>query len=404
VTTEAKATISSPAASAPFGRTVFVMTVTGLLVVGQMYLVLPLLPAMARDWHTSAAAVTWTTTSFGFAYAGGFLLTGPLSDLLGRRRVVVTGLTVLAIATAVAALSPSLPVAIACRVAQGLGAAGFSPAALAYLGERIPPARRSVALTCLVTAMVAATVTGQLVAQAMVPIGGWRGVFVINACGVAVLAAALRMVMLPGNATSARGSLGAFFGAMGRLATQPVLLLIYLGALTVLGGFVAVYTSLQLLGPAELIGRPDAMLGLRASSLPALVAIPFLTPILNQVRPTLRAGLAMLAAAAAVAGLAFNGHSSLVTIGALMFVFVLAIAAVSPGLTELVGSLSGPARGAGVALYTFSLLAGASSGPQLVAALGGKGFATVLLTICGVLLIGVVLLLAADRQLQRKTP
>nr|MDQ3578421.1 MFS transporter [Actinomycetota bacterium] len=382
---------------------VFVMTVTGLLVVGQMYLVLPLLPSMARDWNTSAAAVTWTTTSFGFAYAGGFLLAGPLSDLLGRRRVIVVGLTVLAIATAIAATAPSLPVAIVCRIAQGIGAAGFSPAALAYLSERIPPARRSVALTCLVTAMVAATVTGQLVAQALMPIAGWRGVFVINACGVAVLAVALRVMLLPGNAAAARGSLGTFFGAMGKLVGKPVLLLIYLGALTVLGGFVAVYTSLQLLGPEELTGRPDAMLALRASSLPALVAIPFLTPVLGRVRPTLRAGLAMLVAAVAVAGLAFAGHSSLLTIGVLMFLFVGAIAAVSPGLTELVGSLSGPARGAGVALYTFALIVGAGSGPQLVAALGGRGFAVVLVAICGVLLAGAVLLIAADRRLRRES-
>jgi predicted MFS family arabinose efflux permease len=378
--------------TAPAGRTVFVLTLTGLLVVGQMYLVLPLFPAMARDWHTTAAAVTWTTTSFGFAYAGGFLLTGPLSDLLGRRRVVVTGLTVLAVATAAAAFAPSLPVAIACRVAQGIGAAGFSPAALAYLSERIPPPRRSLAVTCLVTAMVAATVTGQLL-----PIGGWRWVFVINAVIVAALAVTTRVVMLPELTASSGGTLGTFFGAMGRLVTRPVLALIYLGAVTVLGSFVAVYTALQLLGPAELTGHPAAMLTLRASSLPALVAIPFLAPVLARLRPTLRASVALLVGAVAVLGLASTGHASLLLIGALMFVFVGAIAAVSPGLTELVGSLSGPARGAGVALYTFSLLAGASLGPQLVSLFSGDGFATVLVAICVLQVIGAVLLFAADR-------
>ncbi|WP_020667108.1 MFS transporter [Amycolatopsis nigrescens] len=384
------------ASTAPFGRTVLVMTISGLLVVGQMYLVLPLFSAMAADWQTTASAVTWTTTAFGLAYAGGFLLTGPLSDRLGRRRVVVTGLSVLAVATVVAAFAPSLPVAIACRIAQGIGAAGFSPAALAYLTERIAPARRSVALTCLVTAMVASTVTGQLVAQALLPIGGWRGVFVINACLVAALAATLRVVMLPEQATGARGSLGSFFGAMAKLVTRPVLLLIDLGALTVLGSFVAVYTALQLLGPDEL-GRPDVLLGLRASALPALVAIPFLAPVLAKLRATFRAALALVIGAAAVLGLAFAGGSSLLTIGALLFLFVAAIAAVSPGLTELTGMLSGPARGAGVALYTFSLMAGASLGPQLVSLLGGSGFTTVLVAICVLQLAGAALLLTAER-------
>ncbi|HEX3784181.1 MAG TPA: MFS transporter [Pseudonocardiaceae bacterium] len=373
------------------------MTVIGLLVVGQMYLVLPLFSAMAKDWHTTATAVTWTTTAFGFAYAASFLVTGPLSDRYGRRRVVVTGLTVLAVATAVAALAQSLPVGIVCRIAQGIGAAGFSPAALAYLSERIPPKQRSVALTCLVTAMVAATVTGQLVAQALLPTGSWRWVFLINAVIVAVLALSLRVVMLPDILSTTRRSLSSVFASMGRLVSRPVLLLIYLGAVPVLGSFVAVYTALQLHGPASLVGKPEALLELRASALPAMVAIPFLAGALAKVRPTLRAALALIVGAVAVFGLAFAGHSSLLTIGVLMFIFVGAIAVVSPGLTELVGSLSGANRGTGVALYTFALIGGASLGPQLVAALGSDGFTVILITTCAVELLGAALLLGADR-------
>lgn len=386
-----------PVTVAPVARTVSVLTVTGLLVVGQLYLVLPLLPAMARDWGVPTPAATWTATSFGFAYAAGFLITGPLSDMVGRRRVAVTGLGILAVATAVAAFAPSLPVAIACRVIQGIGAAGFSPAALAYLSERIPPARRAVAVTCLVTAMVAATVTGQLIAQALAGIAGWRGVFVFNAAFVAVLAAALWLVMLPDPARTAGGSLRGFLGAAGRLLTHPPLILIYLGAVSVLGGFVAIYTALQLLGPQELVADPGAMLMLRASALPALVAIPFLAPVLSRVRPTLRAALALGAAALTPLVLALVGSSSIVLVCVLMFVFVANIAAVSPGLTELVARLSGSARGAGVALYTFALLAGASMGPQLVAWLGARGLSAVLLATAAIQVAGAALLLAADR-------
>nr|WP_042191507.1 MFS transporter [Kibdelosporangium sp. MJ126-NF4]CEL20125.1 putative permease; multidrug efflux protein [Kibdelosporangium sp. MJ126-NF4]CTQ97349.1 Bicyclomycin resistance protein [Kibdelosporangium sp. MJ126-NF4] len=387
----------NPVADAPVARTVFVMTVTGLLVVGQLYLVLPLLPAMARDWHTSATAATWTATSFGFAYAAGFLITGPLSDLYGRRRIVVIGLTVLALATVAAAFAPTLPTMVVCRIVQGVGAAGFSPAALAYLSERIPPARRSLAVTCLVTAMVAATVTGQLVAQALEPVAGWRGVFGFNAAFVVGLAVSLWLVMLPDLARRSDDALGVFFVATKRLLTRPVLVLIYLGALTVLGVFVAMYTALQLYGPSELDGDPGAMLALRASSLPALVAIPFLASVLNRVRPTLRAALALGSGAITPLVLGLVGDPPALLVGGLMFLFVAKIAMVSPGLTELVGQLSGQARGAGVALYTFSLLAGASLGPQLVSALGGHGFTAVLLAIAGVELVGTILLLAADR-------
>jgi predicted MFS family arabinose efflux permease len=244
--------------------------------------------------------------------------------------------------------------------------------------------------------MVAATVTGQLVAQALLPLGGWRWVFGINAAIVALLAASLRGVMLPDLLGGARRSLASYFASMGRLVARPVLLLIYLGVVPVLGSFVAVYTALQLHGPTSLVGKPEALLELRASALPVMVAIPFLAGVLAKIRPTLRAALAMVLAAIAVFGLAFAGHSALLTIGALMFVFVGAIAVVSPGLTELVGTLSGPSRGAGVALYTSSLIGGASLGPQLVSALGGLGFSGVLMATCAIEFVSVALLLGAD--------
>lgn len=384
-----------PASTAPFGRTVLVMTVAGLLVVGQMYVVLPLLPMMARAWEVPNAAATWTTTAFGMAYAGGFLVSGPLSDLFGRRRVVTMGLTVLALATVGVAAAPSLPVAVCCRVVQGVGAAGYSPAALAYLGERIAPNRRSVAVTSLVTAMVAATVTGQLAGQAGAAVAGWRGSLVLNAACVAVLTVALRLVMLDTPVTARRGGVRGYLGTMARLITDPVLLLINLGALPVLGGFVALFTAIQLLGPVEVAGRPEVMVAVRAASLPGLVAVPFLAPVLNRVRPIPRAACALFAAAAAVAGLGAVGSSSVAVFGILMVVFVAATAVVSPGLTELTGARAEPARGAGTALYTFSLLAGASLGPVLVSGLGGAGFDAVLLAICAAQLAGGIVLLIA---------
>ncbi|ASW58001.1 transporter [Plantactinospora sp. KBS50] len=367
-----------------------------------MYLVLPLLPDMARDLGIPVATATWTTTAFGLAYAGGFLVTGPLSDLYGRRRIIVVGLGVLTAATAAGALASGLPFLLACRIVQGLGAAGLSPVALAYLGERIAPRRRSIAVTMLVTAMIAATVTGQVTGQILLPLAGWRGTFLVNAGMIAALAVAIRLVLSGGRPQGAPVGPRAFLAAAGRLLTRPLLLLIYLAALTVLGSFVAVYTALQLLGPPQLTDAPGAMLALRASSLPVLVAVPLLAPVLNRVRPTLRAALALVVGAAAVGVLAVQGAAAPLVTGGLMFVFVGAIGAVSPGLTEQVAALSGPARGAGVALYTFSLITGASLGPQLVTALAGGGLTAPLAATGVVQLAGAGILLLADRYRSRQ--
>jgi predicted MFS family arabinose efflux permease len=392
----AHVTASSPATSAPFGRTVIVLTLGGLLVVGQLYVPLPMVGAMARAWSVRPGQAIWTVTAFGLAYAAGFLVTGPLSDLVGRRRVLLSGLLVLTGATAALAAAPSLPFAIGCRIVQGAGAAGFSPAALAYLGERIPPRRRPVALTCLVTAMVAATVTGQLIGQAAAGPGGWRGVIAANAVAVAALAVACRLVLLPGPDGHGRPPARGYLAALGRLASRPVLILIFLAAVTVVGGFVAAYATLQLLGP-QALAQPSAMLALRAGALPALVAAPLLAPALNRVRPARRGALALAAAAGVLLILAATGGSSLAVTAGLMLLFVGAVAIVSPGLTELVGTLSGPARGAGVGLYTFALLVGASVAPPAVHALGGLGFAATLTVIAAAQAAAAILLAIADR-------
>jgi hypothetical protein len=106
--------------------------------------------------------------------------------------------------------------------------------------------------------------------------------------------------------------------------------------------------------------------------------------------------------AAAVLTVLTFGTSSVVVIGVVLLVFVGALTAVSPGLTELVGNLSGSARGAGVAMYTFALLIGASVAPQVVTAIRSGGLATVLWVISGALVVGVLLLLAADRLVRRE--
>ncbi|EQD81642.1 MFS transporter [Saccharopolyspora erythraea] len=382
-----------PVRWAPAGTTITLMTVTGLLVVGQLYAVIPLLPAMARDWGGTHAEMTATSSLFGIAYAVGFLLTGPLSDRFGRRRVVVTGLTAMAVTTLAIAFAPSLAAGGTLRVVQGLCAAGFSPAALAYLTERLAPRHRPVALSCLVTSFTAAAITGQVSAQALLEVSGWQGFFAVSAAAIAVVVVLLRIVMLP-DAPQPGGSLPTPFRVMARLVVRPQLALVCLAALSVLSSFAGLYVALQLLGPPVLVRSDGAMLALRLSAFPAMVAIPLAAPLLNRYRATHRAGLALAAGAAATLALTAAGDSVLV-VGVLMLVFVTAIMVVSPGLTQLVSELGAPARGAAVALYTFALLVGASVGPQLVAVIRDAGFTAVLVVLGAVQVAGAVLVAVA---------
>src|SRR5699024_7813046 len=127
----------------PMRRTVAITAVTALVVVGQLYAPIPLLTDIGTQLHVSAATAAWVSAIFGFGYAIGMLVAGPLSDTLGRRRIVVAGLVAAAITTGIVALAPTFPVLLISRALQGGAAAFFPPVALAYLTERIAPAQRT---------------------------------------------------------------------------------------------------------------------------------------------------------------------------------------------------------------------------------------------------------------------
>ncbi|MGW4982169.1 MFS transporter [Streptomyces mirabilis] len=140
-------TPDQPPSWAPAAPTIALLTALGVLMVGQMYTVLALLHPMATALGTAPEQVTWTATAFGFAYAAGFLLAGPLSDRYGSRAVITTGLVAATAATLAVSAAPDLPTAIVLRSLQGLTAATFAPSALSYVVHHIAPQRRGTALT-----------------------------------------------------------------------------------------------------------------------------------------------------------------------------------------------------------------------------------------------------------------
>ncbi|ABS02877.1 drug resistance transporter, Bcr/CflA subfamily [Kineococcus radiotolerans SRS30216 = ATCC BAA-149] len=150
---------------------------------------LPTFPDLARDLSTSAARVQLTLTTFMLGMAVGQLVLGPLSDRLGRRRLLLAGTAVTFLAGVVCALSPSIGVLVAARLVQGLaGAAGMviGRAVIADLATGRTAARAFSTLGVIGgVAPVLAPVLGGLIAGH----GGWRGIF-----GVTALLAAAMLV------------------------------------------------------------------------------------------------------------------------------------------------------------------------------------------------------------------
>ncbi|WP_019630868.1 MFS transporter [Actinomadura atramentaria] len=378
-------------ATAPFARTVAVLSVVALLATSQLYGAIPLVGAAAADWHTRPGPLTWLVTAFGLGYAAGFLLFGPLSDRFGRRRVMVAGVAATAVTTALVALAPGLGVALALRALQGLTIGAFPPVAMAYVGERVEPRRRLLTVTAMTTGFLAASVVGQLLAQAMLALLGWRSFFALGAVLFAAGALALHRVLLP-DAPGRGGSPAAAYRAMPRLLGTPGLRLLYLAVPILLGSFVAIYTGLQLTGTGGL-------LGLRAAALPVILAIPFATARLARLDPVRRCAAALLVTAAGTAliGVLTPGTGVL----ALLLMAVTAgVGVAAPGMIDLVGSRAGDRRAPAISLYTALMFVGASAGPQLAAALAGRGLAAVALVLAALLALAAGLVAAARRGLR----
>lgn len=391
--------MSSPATTetwAPTGRTVATICAVGILVVGQLYMVLPVLGDLAAVWGTSRAAATWTTTAFGLAYGAGFLVTGPLSDRWGRRPVIVAGLAATSVSTLVVIAAPNLGAGLAARILQGLTASFFAPAAFAYLAERIAPARRVFALTCLTSSFLGAGVIAQVLAQVVDDVFGWRTVFVSGAVGFALSAVALQVVLEPGrDAGTAPASASTVFAGFATLLRTPRLALLYLSCLAVLGSFVGIYTGVQLTPPDGIGTSSTALLALRASAIPAMIAIPLLATRLAVINPELRLVTALSAAgaAAAITAVPLGG----IWVAVWLFVFVAAVAIAAPAAVQAIAAQAGEARGAATALYTFALFLGASAGPQLANLVAGNGFTAVAPAIAALGFGGAALAFASTR-------
>jgi EmrB/QacA subfamily drug resistance transporter len=182
------------------------------------------LPSIQADLGIATEDLQWVVTAYTLAFGGLLLLGGRLADLVGRRFVFLSGLVAFTAASLAAALADSSAVLLAARVAQGVGAAMLSPAALSLITSLHadgPERRRALAAWAAVASSGGAF--GVLAGGALTETLGWQAIFVINVpVGIAVALAALRL--LPATAPTRRGRID-FGGAA--LATAGLVALIY---------------------------------------------------------------------------------------------------------------------------------------------------------------------------------
>src|SRR3954468_22679486 len=138
------------------------------------------LPAIRASYGAAAQEVQWVVNAYLLPLSALLLLGGALGDHFGRRLLLIVGTSIFGITSLVCALAPSLPILLAARAAQGIGAALLLPNSLALLNAAYSGERRGRAVGIWAAAGAAAAAIAPLIGGWLVGSVGWPAIFYIN--------------------------------------------------------------------------------------------------------------------------------------------------------------------------------------------------------------------------------
>jgi EmrB/QacA subfamily drug resistance transporter len=163
------------------------------------------LPVIRTDLHAGLSGLEWTVNAYTLTFAVLLLTGATLGDRFGRRRMLVAGLSIFTLASAAAALAPSIAALDVARAVQGVGGAMVMPLTLTILSAAVPAERRGLALGAWGGISGLAVAFGPVVGGAVVSGISWHWIFWLNV--------PIGLVLIP----LAFGRLDETFGPQGRL-------------------------------------------------------------------------------------------------------------------------------------------------------------------------------------------
>ena len=151
------------------------------------------LPSIQHDLAAGGATVQWVMNAYLLLLSALVLVGGAAADRFGRRRVLLVGVGLFALASAACGFAPNAILLVVARALQGAGAALLTPASLAILGASFPETERGRAIGAWAGFGAVATAIGPVLGGWLVDHVGWRAIFFINlplAAGTVALALA----------------------------------------------------------------------------------------------------------------------------------------------------------------------------------------------------------------------
>ncbi|MCA1669744.1 MAG: MFS transporter, partial [Thermomicrobia bacterium] len=339
----------------------------------------PLLPTIANAFHTSVSSAGILITAYMLPYGFFQLFYGPLSDRVGKVKVVAFAMVLFSVGTALCGASTSLPVVTLLRFLTGIAAAAIFPLTLAYIGDTVPYAQRQATIAILMSCSAAATAFSTSVGGLIAAVLSWRLVFPIFGVASGIVAVALLFLLkeeirlpLPDPRPRPRDT---YLAAIRAPRMLPLLILIliegfiYNGVFSYLGGYLNYRFALGSLAIGLLLGFAGVM------QLSTARVLRYLVLRLGERRLILIGG-GMMGAAYLTAALIPRWPFFLLSMLLAGVGFVLCHTTLQTRATETYPQ----ARGTAVALFAFALFLGGGVGTALVGSIiSGVGYIATLI-------------------------
>ena len=318
-----------------------------------MHLIIPALPAAATELQVSPATIQLTITLYLLGLAIGQLLYGPLSDRLGRRPVLLGGLSLFTLAGVATSLAPSATWLIVARVLQSIGGCSGLVLGRAIVRDTATADRAVARLALLTLVMSMAPAIAPVIGGYATAWIGWRAAFGVLAA-IGFITALLTWFGLPETTSSSRGSM---LSGMARLVRSRAFCGFAIGGACTTTSFYAFMSASpfifedQLHQPTERIGLYYLllMLGLAAGGFTA-------NRLAGRMRMDLVLRLANLIAIAAAAWFLaawFTGTFNLVSVVGSVGLFMVGAGIASPFALTSAVSVNPQTIGAASGLYGF---------------------------------------------------
>nr|WP_252997481.1 MFS transporter [Pseudomonas thivervalensis] len=342
-----------------FMRTVLALFCGGFATFALLYCVQPMMPLLSKEFSINAAQSSLILSVATGLLAIGLLITGPISDRIGRKSVMVTALFAAAVCTMASALMPTWEGVLLLRALVGLSLSGLAAVAMTYLSEEIHPKHIGLAMGLYIAGNAIGGMCGRLIAGVLIDFVSWHTAMLVVG-GLALIAAAVFWRILPESrnfrprSLHPRSLLDGFIMHF-RDAGLPLL---FLEAFVLMGAFVTLFNYIGYRLLAEPYHLDQAFVGLLSvvylSGIYSSAKVGALADKLGR-RKMLWATIALM-----LAGLVLTMATPLWLVILGMLVFTFGFFGAHSVASSWIGRRALKAKGQASSLYLFSYYAGSS--------------------------------------------